>query len=1262
MAVFCQDLNLIDWLQEREQHLQQIQQKYPQTQHPQLPAYRFIQGSDFSQTVLSHQALLTQAKSLAALMQKDFRQGERVILLYPFGLDYIVAFFACLYAGLIAVPAFPPNNRRRDWGRIDAIFKNAAPSLVLTTEALKKDISDWETENLGYWQIPIIATDQLTEDNSTLWQRPDCRHDSVAFLQYSSGSTGTPKGVVVTHDNIRHNLQVIRDGFGLELSDTGASWLPIYHDMGLIGSVLEPFNMSADIFLISPLDVLQKPLRWLQILSDFRVTTSGGPNFIYQHCLERISDADKANLDLSCWRVAYNGAEPINSQTIKKFAAAFESCGFDASAFIPCYGMAETTLMVSSCPRNEPVKYTELPDNLNYHSAEIVSSGQVHSDLQVKIVNPETQVECQGGQTGEIWIRGASVASGYWQLPELSRQTFKAKLVDDENNWLRSGDLGFKQEDELFVTGRLKELIIIRGQNYYPQDIEASVATCNEVLEGCPGAAFSIECNGIEQLVVVHEVKRSHMRKLTKEKDLADEVLADIRQCIAENHQLQLHALVLIKPATLLRTTSGKIRRVATRDAYHKEELSSLFSWAKPVTEVAITEPEVQSLLHWLRDYAERRINSRLIDERRAIPPYIVLDMGNKGLMGLHVAKKDGGSGFSYRQAMPIYQQLGAMDPSLALFVGLGNVLGIRPLQGFGSQLMRDKYLTNLAQGRMLAAFAITEPVAGSNPLEMNTQAVQDPDGNFVLTGEKIWSGSAAWASVIHVFARTYDRQGNALGITAFAVEQGLEGLIIDEEALTLGMRGTCQSRVILDQVKVPPEAMLGQTGQGFDVAQDAMKMGRLVITAAAVGGMKRCMQLMHRYAQRRTVATGSLLENPISLQRFQDAQHAIIAIECLVDRIAECIDNDISVPVELYAACKITGPEYFWQLADNLVQMLGGRGYTENNIAPQLLRDARVLRIFEGPTETLSMFLGARIHKSANDYYQFIVSSFDADEYDVGDGDVGDGDVDPFTTQLRKVMSELADKVNASKAFQRPMDAQRWLHECSGRYIALATLKAALQSTRNSAATLAWLDFQMQKVLSEAHQFLAFGLRSNSAQITEVVSGYVDQIGDIEQQAGGEEVRLDPYLRREHYLSKEHADTDHPGSENQKNQRRQKRDLEQPILKEEKSHLPDKHRIDECFKNWISERLQLSVTDIDVAQTFTSFGLDSVDAVELTYHLSNEFKIEVKPDLAWVYPTITLASTYLAELLERQRASYDPATDSDAPVATKDAWLEGEI
>ncbi len=429
------------------------------------------------------------------------------------------------------------------------------------------------------------------------------------------------------------------------------------------------------------------------------------------------------------------------------------------------------------------------------------------------------------------------------------------------------------------------------------------------------------------------------------------------------------------------------------------------------------SKTRTDDLLEWLRSYAKKRINSRLIDERRCIPPYIVLDFGNRGLLGMQVPPKYGGMGLSNQDTLLVLQQLGAIDPTLASFVGVHNVLGIRPLMNYASDQLRDELLPLIATGRELAAFALTEPGAGSNPQAISAKAIPDSNsqGGWRLQGNKIWIGSAAWASAINIFVQTFDAEGQYLGVSGFVIRQESKGLRQGPEALTMGLRGMVQNAVYLDDVSVNSDHLLGELGSGMKVAQDAMMHGRLCITAASLGGMKRCAQLMLRYAKCRTISTGRLLKNPVTLAKLTDLTESIVAVESLVTRIAKLLDEECYIPVEAYAACKIVGPEFFWQAADSLIQMLGGRGYIETNIAPQLLRDSRILRIYEGPTETLNMFLGSKIINKSEELHQFICEGLEAPE---------------VAETLKVAVEQINARYSGSKnPFSERSSATRWLH-----------------------------------------------------------------------------------------------------------------------------------------------------------------------------------------------------------------------------------------
>jgi len=497
---------------------------------------------------LTYAGLDARARAIAAGLAEAVPPGERALLLYPPGLEFVAAFFGCLYAGVIAVPAYPPHSRRRD-PRLAGIAGDCRPRAVLTTASLLA-----RREALAA-QVPAlagalwIATEMLGEDAAAPSREP--RAEDVAFLQYTSGSTGTPKGVVVTHANLLDNLERIRVAFGQTPESVVVGWLPLFHDMGLIGNVLEPCFVGADCVLMSPAAFLQKPARWLRAIHRFRGTTSGGPNFAYDLCARSVGPEAREELDLSSWSVAFNGAEPVRGATLERFADAFAPSGFQRASFVPCYGLAEATLLVTA----------------GRFSGEPVSCGAPGGG-EVLVVESESGAPCAGEAVGEIWVAGPSVAQGYWEQPAETARTFQARLADTgEGPFLRTGDLGFLQDGQLFVTGRLKDLIIIRGRNYYPQDIELTAERSHPALRPGCGAAFAVEEAGEERLVLVQELDRQH-----RSQDAAP-VLDAVRRAVAQEHGLSLHTVVLIRHGSALKTSSGKIQRGPTRDAFREGRL-----------------------------------------------------------------------------------------------------------------------------------------------------------------------------------------------------------------------------------------------------------------------------------------------------------------------------------------------------------------------------------------------------------------------------------------------------------------------------------------------------------------------------------------------------------------------------------------------------------------------------------------------------------------------------------------------------------------
>lgn len=573
---------------------------YRAQNQPEQKAYAFLlRDGEKEEISLTYPELDQKARAIASHLQSLGVSGERALLLYPPGLDFITAFLGCLYAGVVAVPAYPPR-KNMNFLRLQAIATDAQATLVLTTSSLLANLVSQWVENPELPTMHWLSTDDIDSNLSSDWQAPRLERDTLAFLQYTSGSTGTPKGVMITHENLLSNQRAIKSGFGHTEKTIFVGWLPLFHDMGLIGNVLQPLYLGIPSILMSPVAFLQKPLRWLQAISRYKATTSGGPNFAYDLCIRKITPEELSSLDLSRWEVAFNGAEPVRSETLEGFANYFAECGFRKEAFYPCYGMAETTLFVSGGLKTSvPVLYeleaAALEENqvVAAESKEgtriIVGCGRTWLDEKIAIVDPESLSLCPPSQVGEIWVSGSSVAAGYWRRPEQTTETFQAYLSDTgvrvceasrrealatlgaSGPFLRTGDLGFLQDEELFVTGRLKDVIIVRGQNHYPQDIELTVQNSHPALRLNSGAAFTVEQKGQPRLVVVQEVERTSLRRLD-----IKEVVGNITEAVIDHHGLQVYATVLIKPGSIPKTSSGKIQRHACRRGFLDGSLNVL--------------------------------------------------------------------------------------------------------------------------------------------------------------------------------------------------------------------------------------------------------------------------------------------------------------------------------------------------------------------------------------------------------------------------------------------------------------------------------------------------------------------------------------------------------------------------------------------------------------------------------------------------------------------------------------------------------------
>ena len=532
------------------------------------------------------------ARSLAARLQslaKDFGDGAdddvSVLIVTQPGPGFVLGFFGCLYAGIPAVPAYTP--RKNETGaRLSMLIRDSRARIVITDHVSGVALARLEDELPQ--DLRIVTVEELNFDLAEDWRMPAIDPDSIAFIQYTSGSTGLPKGVEVSHGNLIRNERMLAEAMGHDERTVFVSWLPLFHDMGLIGNLLQPFFLGVRCVLMPPVAFVSNPLRWLQAISKYRATTSGGPNFGYDMCVNRISPEQRCELDLSSWQVAFNGAEPVRADTLDRFTAAFSGCGFRRESFYPCYGMAEATLFVTGC------RYAQAPSVLSVdkfalerdrfdaradsstETVRLVSSGITYQDCGVRIVHPDTRIECLDGEVGEIWVTGNSVAKGYRNRPELTEEIFRAAIAGDpsDKHYLRTGDLGVLIDGELYVTGRSKDLIIINGRNHYPQDIEFTALSAHPALAECKAAAFSIEGGEGEALAVVIGLGGN-----PPDSGIPDALLQGIRAAVTRQHGIGARDIVVCRERLPV-TSSGKIQRSKCRQLYQSDSFDIVASLA----------------------------------------------------------------------------------------------------------------------------------------------------------------------------------------------------------------------------------------------------------------------------------------------------------------------------------------------------------------------------------------------------------------------------------------------------------------------------------------------------------------------------------------------------------------------------------------------------------------------------------------------------------------------------------------------------------
>jgi acyl-CoA synthetase (AMP-forming)/AMP-acid ligase II/acyl carrier protein len=591
--------------------------------NPNHVVFRFLNDGINESESFTYQQLETRSKALGAAMQQYALKEERVLLLFPPGLSYVASLFSCFYSGMIAVPAYPPR-RNRSLDRIHTIVEDSGATVSIISRQVFNDIERNFAEDEVLNKIHWIVYEEVSDEKAKDWEPEEILPDDIALLQYTSGSTGQPKGVMISQLNLLYNSEYIRQTFEFDINSVGVNWLPIFHDMGLIGGVLQAAYLGVLNVGMPPMAFLKNPLNWLKAIEKYKGTTGGGPNFSSDYCIQKTTEEERASLDLSSIKTFYCGAEPVRKQTMESFPEAFIKSGASPVQMYPVYGMAETTLIVSGGYQNEQPKYLKIDaialqenkvliaNEKNLKTVELVGCGHSWMETKIEIVNPATFERSKENDVGEIWVSGPTVAKGYWNKAEENQRSFGAIInSSDDGPFLRTGDLGFLYEDELYITGRLKDLIIIRGVNYYPNDIELTVQSTDTSLKQNSGAAIPVTMNNEEKLVIIQELERLALRNTDYTK-----IINNIRTAISEEHELDVYGIVLIRTGSIPMTSSGKIQRRLSKYGYLNKELNVVAEWKQDEQiETGQTEkneePSIENIKAWLTNWIVRNQHFR---------------------------------------------------------------------------------------------------------------------------------------------------------------------------------------------------------------------------------------------------------------------------------------------------------------------------------------------------------------------------------------------------------------------------------------------------------------------------------------------------------------------------------------------------------------------------------------------------------------------------------------------------------------------------
>ncbi len=923
-------------------------------------------SSGNSGAVLTYEQLDREARRVACWLRERCPAGTRVLLAYPTGAQFAAALLGCWYAGAVAVPVPLPDRYTHQRRRLTGVARNCEADAVLTDAGHLADVAAWVAGDLPGARCEATDRPELADPDG--WTMPRLSADTTALLQYTSGSTGSPKGVMISHANLLDNGHHVLRLFGVQEPVRMGGWLPLYHDLGL-AQLLLPLYLGGTSVLMDPVTFLKRPHRWLSMIDEYDLVMSGGPNFAYERCCDRVTDEQIAQLDLSRWRVAINGAEPVRAATLTRFAKRFAPAGFRSDAMAPGFGMAEATLLVAASAGREPVVRTvdaaalqanrlapAIPDR---PSRTLVSCGSPLG-IEVQVVDPSTRRPVTDGQVGEIWLRGASVTRGYWGDEQETARACRARTADDTGQYLRTGDLGAIDDGELFITGRLKETIVIRGRNLYPHDIEAEVRAHHSEL-GEVGAAFTVTGGDTEELLVLtHEIRGRPSREALAA--LATAITRTVWRCFG----LRVDGLLLLRPGAVRRTTSGKVERAAMRGLLRDGGLEPLHQEVSDELAAVLAE---RTAVH--RDASLARLDRTIrshqqpggafaaatlaeLDRREQFPEAACAVLDDAGMARHYVPARYDGALTDFAESMRLLRRVAREDLTVAVAHGK-TFLGAAPVWVAGSDA-QARWLAAQVRPGAVVSWGLTERHHGSDLLAGEVTATRVGD-TWRLDGEKWPINNATRGRMCCVLART-DPAGGPRGFSLFLVDkQRLDPGMYRHlpKAATHGIRGADISGIAYEGARLDASALVGPVGSGVETVLKTLQLTRTVCAALSLGAGDRALELAGAFVAGRRQRGRALLELPQVRRMLGEAHAGLLladATSTVAGRAVTALPAELSV---VSAVAKAFAPTVVQQALDQFAELMGLRAFLADGHADgafaKLERDHRIVAIFDGST-----------------------------------------------------------------------------------------------------------------------------------------------------------------------------------------------------------------------------------------------------------------------------------------------------------------------